>query len=309
MHFPTKKDLALIAGIAALTPVALIFPAKFLAKLSVSATWLIRSSVGTKNNPEVVASALDLSDAQATEIADKATSQRLFSFLLFLKARITNRHFNVVVENTDKLRDINKGNGVVLWVGEFTFAPDAIKIGLYNQGFSVSHLSRPEHGFSSSIFGIRYLNPLRQNYELRFLRQRIIIEKANTANAKSQMSKVLESHGIVSIMASGHVGKNLLSTEFLGGRINLAGGAPSIAYENGARLVPVFAFPSPAAPDLEVHICNPISLDYPDKREAVRAAINEFSKLLESRVRLHPELWLQWPFWENAEPDDATDIT
>ena len=51
-------------------------------------------------------------------------------------------------------------HGVVLWISEFVFSSLVTKIVLHQAGFSVSHLSRPEHGTSATRFGMRFLNPI-----------------------------------------------------------------------------------------------------------------------------------------------------
>ena len=53
------------------------------------------------------------------------------------------------------------GHGAVLWVAHFCFNALATKKAMAAAGYRVSHLSRPEHGFSKSRVGIATVNRLR----------------------------------------------------------------------------------------------------------------------------------------------------
>jgi len=44
-------------------------------------------------------------------------------------------------------RSLDHGNGAILWIARFAFAPLFSKMALHDAGFAVSHLSRPTHGF------------------------------------------------------------------------------------------------------------------------------------------------------------------
>src|SRR5688572_27730248 len=61
------------------------------------------------------------------------------------------------------------GKGVILWVNEFVGSDLVAKAAVQQAGYPVSHLTRPEHGYSKSRLGMRYLNPIRRRAEDRFL--------------------------------------------------------------------------------------------------------------------------------------------
>src|SRR5258708_1212711 len=73
------------------------------------------------------------------------------------------------------------GRGAVLWVAHFSFNSLAAKKALHQAGFAVAHLSRPEHGFSTSRFGIAALNPIRVRTDRRFLADPIIADRPQPA--------------------------------------------------------------------------------------------------------------------------------
>ena len=62
---------------------------------------------------------------------------------------------------------LSKGKGAVLWVAHFAFASLFTKMALFQDGYRISHISRPEHGVSKSRFGIKYLNWFRCEAENR----------------------------------------------------------------------------------------------------------------------------------------------
>jgi len=235
-------------------------------------------------------------------------SERLASFLYFLRGWVRKDYLNVSVANIDVLTtELNKGRGVILWVAAMTHLPDACKIGLHDKGFLVSHLSRPEHGFSSSRFGVKFLNPIKTRYECRFLKQRVVIEDGNTKSAVANLETLLGNNEIISILASAHQGKALFHSPFLNHDLQIAVGAPSIAYNTGASLVPVFGNSKNAEKEeFEIRFGEPIELTGEDKRAAVQSATLGFLGSLEDEIRAHPHLSLLWRFLTEPSANTQT---
>ena len=137
------------------------------------------------------------------------------------------------------------GHGAILWVAHFSFNALAAKKALHEAGFAVSHLSRPEHGFSKSRFGIRFLNPIRVKAELRYLRGRVIIERANPGRSLLQARKRLEANELISITAGAWEGTQLATVSIAGCQLDLSVGAPGLAHLSEAPLLPVYTFRDP----------------------------------------------------------------
>ena len=110
------------------------------------------------------------------------------------------------------------GTGVILWVTPIAGSTLGTKVALYRAGYAVHQLSRPQHGFSTTPFGIRHFNPLWQGSEDRYLRDRILIDAQNPAPAMRRLLRVLKSNGIVSITVTAQASKTA-ELPFLGGRI------------------------------------------------------------------------------------------
>jgi len=300
------KDLATLLLFIVFIPVCAFLNRKSLQRLSV---WLVSLASMVFKRPELeskIKNSLSLVNSEQVQIARQSVAERLASFLYFLRGLVRKDYLNVSISNIDVLTaELNKDRGVILWVAAMTHLPDACKIALHQKGFLVSHLSRPEHGFSSSRFGIKFLNPIRTRYECRFLKQRVVIEDGNTKSAVAHLETLLGNNEIISILASAHQGKALFHSPFLNHDLQIAVGAPSIAYNTGAALLPVFGHTKNAeTEEFEIRFGEPIDLSGEDKREAVQGATLSFLRSLEDEIRSHPNLSLLWQFL--TEPSAKT---
>ena len=189
-----------------------------------------------------------------------------------------------------------EGRGAVLWVAHFSFNALAAKKALHAAGFAVAHLSRPEHGFSKSRFGIAWLNPLRIRSELRFLDGRIVIDRDRPAAAMLRAQQRLLDNGIVSITAGAWEGARPARVTIAGAELALSTGAPGLAHVTGAALLPVYTVRDEGSLAIAVIVGSPIPVDRAAGRKpAVAAAAQEFANRLAPYVERHP---LQWRDWE-----------
>lgn len=191
-----------------------------------------------------------------------------------------------------------RSKGAILWVAHFCFSTQVTKMALKTGGYRVSHLSRPEHGFSKSQFGIRYLNPLRCNAELRYLDQRIVINRADPGGWLREAIGVLEDNRIVSITAGAWEGRRVARGSLLNSRFSLATGAPNLAQRTGARLLPVITTRITGSTVFRVKIGAPLVTDFDDKLHAIHAATAGFLAELERAVLESPDQWRGWKYLE-----------
>jgi lauroyl/myristoyl acyltransferase len=188
------------------------------------------------------------------------------------------------------------GRGVVLWVSDFAGAGEATKVALAQAGHPATHLSRPEHGFSKSAFGIRFLNPLRIRFEHRYLAARVIFDRAHPARAMFRLMGCLKRNGVVSIGASAHEGAMLVEARFLGGRMRLAAGALRLAFLADCPVLPVFTIRDAVRTDCyDVIIGTPLPLPrHLHEREAILFGAADYLARLEGHVRRRPGAWVGW---------------
>lgn len=194
-----------------------------------------------------------------------------------------------------------RGKGAILWVAHFCFNTQVTKMALKAGGYRVSHLSRPEHGFSKSQFGMRFLNPLRWNAELKFLDKRIIIVRAQPGGSLCEAEAVLAENRIVSITAGAWEGRQVARGPLLGGCYALATGAPDLAQRTGAALLPVVTTGIAGSKIFRVKIGEPLTTGFEDKLGAIRAATAGFLAELEAAVVESPEQWRGWKYLEFAK--------
>ena len=186
---------------------------------------------------------------------------------------------------------LSRGRGAILWVGRFTWASIITKIGLHDAGCVVTHLSRPTHGFGTSPFAMRSLNPVWTRIEERFVRERVVMEPGAERTALRALRRRLEENGVVSITV-GDEGARAVTVPFLGWTLRLASGPASLAAASGAPLLPVFTVRE-ATGRFRVGIEPAIDVAPDDDRDVREGAVARcYAERLEPWVRQYPGQWL-----------------
>lgn len=295
-------DLVTLAMLIICTPVAVLLPQRALFALCRLAARALPTGFQQLGANGQIASALNISSATADEIRRRTLTARLISVFSFLRATILGPSFDIELKGKEHLdAALAEGHGVVLWVADQVYGADVGKIALFDRGYQVSHLSRPEHGFSDTRFGLKFLNSIRQNFELRFLRERIVFDRASRGAAADLMRERLADNGIVSIFASAYEGRALVEADFLNSRLRLAAGAPRLAFKAQCPILPLFIAPAPDFPAFEVMIGEPLRMTSDDKEQAVLEATTDFLDRFTPIVRQRPELWRAWPLLQPRE--------
>jgi lauroyl/myristoyl acyltransferase len=194
-------------------------------------------------------------------------------------------------------RALDGGKGAILWVAPFVFNSAQTKIALHRNGYRVSHLSSPQHGFSRSRWGVATLNRIRCAPEDKYLAQRIIFDQAAPAAGMRRMMRALNANEVVTIVAVSTLGSGLIKGPIFGGELSVAVGAPRLAGLTGAPLLPVFTVRDPKL-GFRVVIEAPIPID-PARAAEERClkAASEFHQRSEPWVRQYPEQWRAWSKW------------
>lgn len=188
---------------------------------------------------------------------------------------------------------LQKGHGVILWVGYFVFGELVAKIAFHQAGLAVHHLSRTSHGFSSTRFGARYLNPIQTIVEDRYLAERVVLSPDNPTQAMLRLAAELRHNQIVSITVHRN-SKTPKKVKFLDGYLYLAPGAPVLARQTQAALLPVFPLRNETG-DFTVIVEAPLEVpgDISD-RKAIEQITQQYAALLEPYVLKFPGQWLGW---------------
>ena len=193
------------------------------------------------------------------------------------------------------------GRGAVLWVAHFAYSSLLTKVALSRARHPVWHLSRPEHGFSKSRFGIAYLNPIRAGTEDRFLAGRLVLDRARLGSCLLRARRLLGANALVSMTAGAWEGRGMARGALLGGQMVLATGAPGLAHQAGAALLPVFTLRQDNG---EYLVCIGASLlphGVQDRGAAILGATTAFLALHEPLLCCHPAQWGGWKYLEGAD--------
>jgi hypothetical protein len=190
---------------------------------------------------------------------------------------------------------IEGGHGTILWVTETAFSTLIVKMALHRHGVEAIQLSRPDHGFSTSPFGIRFLNRHWTRVEDRFIAERVMIAGESAADALTVLRERLAANRIVivTVVPQAH---RLVQVPFFEARLQMPTGPVRLARMAGAALLPVFTFVNSDG-GFEVSIEEPLRpTDATD--ESVAAA---YAKRLESFVLEYPDQWIVWHDWFRSE--------
>ena len=166
-------------------------------------------------------------------------------------------------------------------------------MGLHQAGYDVSHLSRPQHGFSPTRFGIRFLNPIQTWIEDRYLAERVLIIGDDVKRALLVLDQKLRDNGIVSI-AVGAQARKTHKISCLHGHIFLATGPAKLALRTGATLLPVFTVRT-ASGAFQIDIGRPLELGAkPDWHESLETSLQRYVENFEPYLIKYPGQWRGW---------------
>ncbi|MED5357659.1 MAG: hypothetical protein VYD85_04475 [Pseudomonadota bacterium] len=231
----------------------------------------------------------------AHESLDAVAAEDLLSLMNVLRThRSRTWRGDVEVLGLENLTNaLAAGTRAVLWRAHFAHYAIPYYTALVDKGFTYTHFSHVRHGFSSTRFGIRVLNPIRLSGENYFVPERVERTDAAPTGALRTLYRKLENNGIVSITTRGDADQ-YISVPFLNGMHDVAPGGPHLAYAKSAGLLPVFPLRLPDG-RYEIHIMPRIKMNAATSRNAaIEGAAVEFGRMLETYVTRYPSQWLGW---------------
>ena len=196
---------------------------------------------------------------------------------------------------------LDKGRGIIFWAGNFSFNDLISKIAWRRIGLEVKHFSRPIHGFSTTRFGVRYLNAVRRGIEDRYLGERLMTEEHETQMALQRLRECLRANGAISITV-GNKGRHTAAANFLGCRIVLATGPLAMGRSTGAAVLPVSTLRL-APGKFEVTIGAPIVMpEAADGKPNYAAAVQAYADWVTPFVLRDLGQWRGWRYTKPASP-------
>ncbi len=198
---------------------------------------------------------------------------------------------NVIVEGVANVtRALESGRGVILWHSTFCGAATFEKRGYRVGGLSVTHLRSHSHPFSSTAFGLRFLNPVMTRVENQYLEDLVVLAPGGGRGALQQLTQALKNNQVISVTAIGS-GKTPIEVPFLGGWLKLARGVPLLAFSTGAVVIPNMVSIH-SGPKYVVEFEEPLEVDPGlSESEFHQAMIEAYAARMEPRVRTQPGSW------------------
>ncbi len=172
-------------------------------------------------------------------------------------------------------------------------------MGAHQIGHPVSILTQVTHGYSSTRFGVRYLNPLRCALDEKYARERIPLFLDQPIAAMRTILALLKKGRLVAFGFRENA-VNPIRVPFLGSILELGSGPVDIAYKSGAPMLSTHLIRTEPGkfrliydPEIEIR------RDLP-RLEAARLALEEYVRRLEPLVLAYPDQWNGW----RVLPDD-----
>ncbi|CAN5137809.1 hypothetical protein BH10PSE7_BH10PSE7_40330 [soil metagenome] len=295
MRAPFSGGDVMAMALLASTPLWAAMPDALLRSLCRLLSWVLPREWHQDTDAATIEELGGFSAAEVRVILRRQLEFRMLSLGMFLKDLVWKRGYEIEVEGAGRVEAaLANGRGAVLWLADFVFGSDVARQGLYRIGHPTGHMSRPEHGFSQSAFGVRYLNPIRVRAEDVYVDERIVFQRDRPAAALSIMSDRLRKNGLVSILACAYEGRSVAETDLFHGKLKLATGGPRLAFKERCPILPVFIAPAPEPPYFTVTIGEPLRMTSAAKDVAILEAVKDFVEQLKPRIEAAPHLWRGW---------------
>jgi hypothetical protein len=288
----TARDPAVILGLLAGSLIALTVPHTRYLALCRSIARMSGGSSATRSR------ATDIGGVpadQAASIDRDLQAWKLIEGLHIVRGRLFRRPVEVRCIGADNLQSVlDWGRGAVLWVADFALASDVVKAGLHKLGHRHKNVSRPQHGFSESRFGMAFLNPIRTRFEESFGCERLLIDRSAPHVIHAAIVAALAKNEIVAAMATDHEGRRFAATQFFRGWLSLPTGILALAQSTGTPVLPAFVLPRRQGAVFDLRIEHPLAGTGPDAEGNFPLALADFARRLEAHVMQDPGAWKGW---------------
>ena len=293
------KDLALLAGLPFLALTSWLTDEPTWRRIGRNAARRC-GGILSRDSEAIVARVSEVAGKRALALPPSEISQELIANEIESAFQVIREHSpsrwrpEIEVEGEEHLREaLARGDGAIVWDSHFYFASLITKIGLHARGYGLHHLSRWDHGYSSTRLGVKFLNPIRTSVERRHLRERVVMPPDDPGSVLSVLAERLAENAIVSITVRGWA-KQPVKVPFLDDWLTVAPGAPVLAWKTGSRLIPVFTVRTDVG-CYRIVLGSPIDAGRERKRDdAVEAMAVEYAERLEQFVVDYPGQWIEW---------------
>ena len=216
---------------------------------------------------------------------------------------------------------LQRCRGAIIWCDQFTAQTIIGKRALHEAGVEAHQVSVDFHGFSDTIFGLRFLNRPLVAVENRFLKSRVVFERGDAYQVTVRMHRILRDNGIVLMTNTLHAGSTFAEAAMgESGWIQLASAPANFAARGGTALfamstfetVPFREYRAVISPELtpaaKPESALPVTQDMTAKNLELQAhyILLKRDRFLEA-LKLHPEQMMAWAGAERlSERPDQT---
>ena len=199
-------------------------------------------------------------------------------------------------------RALADGHGAVLWLIPSFEGEIILRKALHGAEIPLADLRVPDHPYSGTRFGHRFLNPIRVEVEDRYMVERVMLHEFTDTKALQALQTQLKQNRVVYLLGSGNSEKPA-DLEILGGTLSLALGAPALATLSKAPLLPASVIPTSCG-GYKVRIGKPMTVEGQRPGRASWLALAEaFAKELKDHVLARPDRWQGWYDRDTWVPD------
>lgn len=212
------------------------------------------------------------------------------------------------LEGLDGLREaLRRGRGAILWCDQFTSQTIIGKRALFEAGIEAHQVSVNFHGFSPTKFGLHVINRPLVKVENRFLKSRIVFERADAYQVTMRIQKILKDNGVVLMTNTIQAGSTFAEAPIgVHGWTQLASAPANFAARGGAALFAMSTLETEPFRDYRAIVSPELRPETeqagvrPAKDTAAKNLVLQAGYILAKRdrlleaLRLHPEQMMAW---------------
>lgn len=215
------------------------------------------------------------------------------------------------VEGIEHLeRALEAGNGAILWESNGFGARMAAKQVLDRRGYALCQIHGRLNlgGFLTDDATLTWTrrNVVRRiflGWERRFIRDAIDIPERGAPELGRTLLSLLRENRIVCVAGDGKEGRHRLTLAFLRHEVSFSTGMLTLARISGAPVLPLFALRD-GYRGIRVVVCPPLpTAATREWKRQIRECLEQYTDLLESFIRHHPD---QYRNWHLLEADRST---
>jgi lauroyl/myristoyl acyltransferase len=193
------------------------------------------------------------------------------------------------------------GRGTILWFDNFAHFAIIGKRAFAEAGYPLWHLGSHLHGFSTTRYAVRFLNPRQIAVEGRYLAGRIMFDNHTLVTATRRVVEILAGNGFMAITNNANLGKSVRFPFGKEARLPIATTPLRLAAGRGVPLLPVSVIEVEPFSRYRVAIGPEITAPAGGpEREAIAAMAAGYTDYLLPLVRAHPDQWSGWSALGNA---------